>query len=231
MRSVLIFVIVGCGSAPTPPPVQPTPQRPPPVAPAPAGPPSVEVVCDHLMALEQAKCGGFGTTFIMKRDACLAGFGTTPPNPHDAKQQLTIERCVVDPRGCDAVTQCLSALDDADRSDLRACTDKDDGRAVGVPAAEYAQHNGGTIVHYRDVVSTKDAPIERCGIADANKWLEGLACADGSHPLASAHDAETMRIGNVGDGGRCNSIIDQYRVTCPDAATDIFIDAYVCPRP
>jgi hypothetical protein len=223
----ICVIVCGCGSAPTPPPAQPTPQR---AAPTPAGPPSVQVVCDHILALERAKCAGFGTSINMNRDECMTAFTTTPPNPHDAKQQLKIETCVVDPRGCDAVTQCLTSLGDADPTDLRACGDRD-GRAVGVPAADYAQHNGGTFVHFGDVVSTKAAPIERCGISDANKWLAGLACTNGSHPLASAGDAETMRLGNVGDGGRCSSIIDHYRVTCPDAATDIFIDAYVCPRP
>jgi hypothetical protein len=68
-----------------------------------------------------------------------------------------------------------------------------------------------------------------CGIPAENDWLESLTCDDGSKPFGNA---EEVRAGNVGPGGRCGSIVDQYVVKCPGGKTyPIFIDAYVCPKP
>jgi hypothetical protein len=68
-----------------------------------------------------------------------------------------------------------------------------------------------------------------CTVREENRWLESLACDDGSHPV---RNAEMVRQGNVGEGGRCGSIIDQYVPECPGGKKyPIFIDAYVCPTP
>ncbi|MGE3766251.1 MAG: hypothetical protein AB7L94_28625, partial [Kofleriaceae bacterium] len=62
----------------------------------------------------------------------------------------------------------------------------------------------------------------------AGSWLSRMTCKDGSHPLPTRNDAERVRVGNVGEGGRCGRIIDQYQVECPEMTYDIFIDAYRC---
>lgn len=72
-------------------------------------------------------------------------------------------------------------------------------------------------------------PIEVCGFLAENEWLFSATCDDGSHPITKRKEAEAARSGNEGRGGRCGSIIDLYKVKCPEATYDIHIDAYVCP--
>jgi hypothetical protein len=50
-------------------------------------------------------------------------------------------------------------------------------------------------------------------------------------PITDSKSAEMARVGNVGDGGRCNAIIDRYKVQCPEASYEIYLDGYVCPLP
>ncbi|MGE0870359.1 MAG: hypothetical protein AB7P03_17470 [Kofleriaceae bacterium] len=38
----------------------------------------------------------------------------------------------------------------------------------------------------------------------------------------------SKRSGSVGPGGRCNSIIDLYKVGCPDGDVSVYIDVYMC---
>ncbi len=137
--------------------------------------------------------------------------------------------CVVQP-SCEEVKNCLIAASqnaaEQQTQDLRACNDKaNSSKAVGLPAAEWNKRNGAGVTKYANARSTKDLPIEMCGIREENTWLVSLTCNDGSHPIM---DAETARVGNVGTGGRCGSIVDKYAVKCPEKTYDIFIDAYIC---
>jgi hypothetical protein len=228
MRLLLMIVIaMGCGGAQRSPSPAPPAPAPPAVAapPAPAAP--VRSACDRLMELQAEQCGNFGRTIKMTREEC------TQQLPADSTDPTTraLVACLTTPPDCNGVVQCLSGLGKPDPQHLRACEDKQGMESVGVSADEYAQRDGSRFAHYAQAASTKAAPIERCGVDDANAWLGGLTCADGSHPINTGADAEQARIGNVGEGGRCGSIIDHYRVACPEGATDIFIDAYVCPRP
>ena len=61
-------------------------------------------------------------------------------------------------------------------------------------------------------------------------YLTQVTCTDGSHPFADRGDAHAARAGNVGPGGRCDRIIDQYVVPCPEATYQVFVDAYRCPE-
>lgn len=150
---------------------------------------------------------------------------------------MALIRCVVEGDGCDDTLQCLALdLEDPAAKDAaqRACNDHSrDGmhRVVGIPRSEWVQRNGAGVSTYRAIKSTKAAPIEMCGVSAANLWLTTLRCDDSSRPIGDPHEAERTRVGNVGPGGRCGSIIDHYLIRCPEASYDIFIDAYVCPRP
>lgn len=193
---------------------------------------TVDAVCDHMLALEAEQCGNFGTKIDLNRESCTSYMSNTLP-PHDMKTRDEFTHCVVDPGGCKGALACFEKLTDdgVDAQDLRECADRASTRAVGVTADDYATHNGSSYTHYSQVVSSREAPIERCTMQDEGHWLGTLTCADGSHPIKDAWEAEHARVGNVGPGGRCGSIVDHYRVPCPEGATDIFIDAYVCPRP
>jgi hypothetical protein len=75
---------------------------------------------------------------------------------------------------------------------------------------------------YADAPTTKEKPIEVCGIPASRQWLRGTTCADGSTARQNG------RTGSVGAGGRCGSIIDLYSVTCPEGTIEVFIDIYMC---
>jgi len=83
------------------------------------------------------------------------------------------------------------------------------------------------VTTFKALKSSKDKPIEVCGIPAEGEWLSGLACGNGTKPVTRGN-VETFRKGSLGPGGRCGSIIDQYTVKCPEASYDIYIDAYVC---
>ncbi|HEY3805665.1 MAG TPA: hypothetical protein VGL61_23825 [Kofleriaceae bacterium] len=137
--------------------------------------------------------------------------------------------CVVDEGDdCEHVTDCMQ--DSVfDKTDLRACSDVDPGKAVGMLAADWARRNGAGVARYSAARSTKAAPLEVCGFIAENHWLIDAACDDGSHPIATRPQAEASRVGNEGTAGRCGSIVDLYRVKCPEATYELHIDAYVCP--
>jgi hypothetical protein len=230
----VLVAVWSCGGPSAPPPAAPaaTPRAAPsptaqPVA-KPTDEPSPALICDREQTLEAERCAIFGDRMHLSREDCEQGFGR-PGGPAD-----WIRACIAANATCDAVIACLVRSSDEQAAklitELRACDDLSSDHAVGVTAADYAAHDGHQLVHFADVRSTKAAPIERCGIADANKWLAQLRCNDGSRPITSTETAEGARVNNVGPGGRCSSIVDLYRVGCPDGSVDIYIDPYVCPR-
>jgi hypothetical protein len=114
---------------------------------------------------------------------------------------------------------------------LRECSARDVAHPrVGIPRAEWTRRKGADISTFRDATSTKEAPIEACGMDAQLAWLMAAECDDGSHPFRDPLEAEQARTGNVGPGGRCGAIIDRYEVHCPEATYAIYLDGYICPR-
>jgi hypothetical protein len=235
--AAILAIAVGCGGSappPKPPVVQPTTKT---TAPPPpdAKPPTTankevtaEAVCTRLLALKKAKCGDFEAASVTA-DTCVAEY--TKLVAANGRYMRAAGRCLVEHDSCEEVQGCLKTQStyDTAQTDLRACTDPSDGRAVGISRSEYDHRNGSGTHRYSEARSTKERPIEMCGIHAANEWLVALTCDDGSHPLRDIPAAERVRVGNVGAGGRCGSIIDHYRVDCPEGRFDIFTDGYVCP--
>jgi hypothetical protein len=153
------------------------------------------------------------------------------PDTKDGKVLVAMGKCMVDHPTCQGVQLCIATIQNEDSNDLRACTDPADSRAVGVERAAYAARNGATVTRLPDAHSTKERPIETCGISAGLDWLVAATCSDGSHPIKSRDAAEAARVENVGRGGTCGSIIDLYHVRCTDAEYDVYVDGYVCPRP
>lgn len=159
--------------------------------------------------------------------------------------------CAANP-SCEEITNCLTAArdklaaqegdlngveggeigdeDDAAPTKFRDCKDTASMDPVGIPADQWAKRNGASAKKFGDVKSTKAAPVEMCGIPAENAWLGTLRCDDGSQPIKNVLDAENVRRGNVGAGGKCGSIIDRYQPKCGTKSYDIYIDAYVCPK-
>lgn len=152
-------------------------------------------------------------------------------------QLAGMEDCLVE-ASCELMSACFTKTRAAEfprayKGPVRACTLPDDHDDLGFPAGLVQGEldaYGETAQTYADAPSTKDKPIEVCGFPAAGAWLAKMTCKDGTHPIPTRNDAERVRVGNVGKGGRCGRIVDQYQVECPEMTYDIFIDAYRCPR-
>jgi hypothetical protein len=91
-----------------------------------------------------------------------------------------------------------------------------------IDAALAGQRRGANAKTYRDADSSKEQPVEVCGIPAARDWLTKTRCPDGSE------GEQQGRVGSVGQGGRCGTIIDKYKVGCPDGVLNVFVDIYMC---
>jgi hypothetical protein len=193
---------------------------------------TAETVCARFVSLKQQHCGNFDNIKLSAAE-CPDVFRVALARgaQKDDKVLAAMGRCMVDQADCDGVMACFATVSYEDPNDLRACTAPNDSRAAGLPAADFARRNGAGVARYRDAKSSKAQPIEMCGISGGIAWLTGLACDDGSHPVASRDDAEQVRAGNVGAGGRCGSIIDLYKVSCPERTYEVYVDGYICPLP
>ena len=228
MRSLLASLVLASAC------VQPAAETsaPPPFDPKPRPPHTIDpdAMCKRMKALHAAHCGMFGEI----------GLGATCPQEvtgslSDPRLHATTElmdECTSELVNCSDITACVGALEAS--TELRGCGDRSElelGNAVGVPYDAWRKAMKRDFTRFRQVTSSKAAPLELCGVATENSWLTTLACDDGSHPLATRKAAEKTRLGNVGAGGRCNAIIDHYRVPCPERAYDLYLDGSVCPLP
>jgi len=94
--------------------------------------------------------------------------------------------------------------------------------------AQAATRYGTGAAKFTDAPTTKDRPIEVCGIPQQQAWLMNTSCADGSKAFSGRDQVAGSRRGNVGDGGRCGAIIDLYVATCPEARYEVHLDMYMC---
>ena len=112
-----------------------------------------------------------------------------------------------------------------------SCERPADFGPVVVSAEQYAHRLAAGATKFSEVASTKEQPLEECGIRAGIERMAALTCDDGSSPFKSLQEAHSSRAGNVGGGGRCGSIIDLYQAKCPEATYDIYIDGYICADP
>lgn len=99
---------------------------------------------------------------------------------------------------------------------------------AGVTAAELEASYGRGARRFSEAPTSKDRPIEVCGMVAEQKYVFGLTCDDGSKPFATGDDVARARLGNVGMAGRCGRIVDEYEVPCPEKTYQVFVDAYRC---
>lgn len=100
---------------------------------------------------------------------------------------------------------------------------------VIVSASQYAARHAATASKFSEVQSSASQPAEVCGVGAGIELIATLTCDDGTNPFKGDRmAAHASRAGNVGPGGRCDSIIDLYPVTCPEGTFEIYIDSYVC---
>ncbi len=224
-RLVMLVLASACtqpGSTNAPPPINPTPYKAHDVDPV--------AMCKRMQQLHEAKCGLFadielGPTCTQEVMGSLG----------DSRSRVTTEQmdvCTSELTTCSDITACIGEIEST--TDVRDCADHSDrevSNAVGLPYAAWRDLMKRGFTRFGEVVSSKDKPLELCGVRTENYWLTALTCEDGSHPLANRSAAEQARLGNVGNGGKCGSIIDHYQVRCPEHAYDVYIDGFVCPQP
>jgi hypothetical protein len=224
----LLLVVAACGGSSATRPPEPKSPAPPPKTAQQAAAISPEVFCERFVALRDSGCEAFAS-ITMTREECVQELGAASSDPAEAAFMNQTGQCVVGFKTCGDVVACLANLGPKE-DELRACSAEDPGKAVGLPRAEYEKRNGAGVTKFSQAKSTKDLPVEVCTIPAEAEWLASLRCDDGTQPIDSS-SAEMARVGNVGKGGRCGSIIDLYRVKCPEKSYDIYVDGYVCPQP
>lgn len=193
--------------------------------------PTPETICARIFELKSEGCDRTAS-YELSPDECRDDFARSlnDRGPEARQANLALGRCLIDQPTCTAVGACIDEISAPhQQQETRTCEDRGKYAPVGYPPAEYARRKGTGIGRFSEHDSTKDEPIEVCGIPAQMEWLLGLTCDDGSRPFASFDHAHAARAGNVGPGGRCGSIVDLYEVPCPEGTHKIFIDAYVCP--
>ena len=96
---------------------------------------------------------------------------------------------------------------------------------LNVNHTEYAQRVGAAATHFSKL---PEAPVQTCGTRAFGQYMLMLRCDDDSKPFTHPMQVATSRVGNIGAGGQCNSIIDAYRVKCPEREYSIQADSYWC---
>ncbi len=110
------------------------------------------------------------------------------------------------------------------------CKRPEEHGPIHLTAEQLGKRNGLGVTTLAAFNTSMERPVEVCDVGGENQWLVASRCADGSAPIKSGLDAMTARQGSVGAGGRCGSILDHYKVACPEQAYDVYIDMYMCPE-
>ena len=108
------------------------------------------------------------------------------------------------------------------------CASTGERGQLALSAEQYELRTGKDARTLAELRSSRARPVEVCGVHDQHALLMQLTCADGSRPVTTTTDARRARVGSVGPGGRCGTIIDLYRITCPTRRHDVYMDAYFC---
>jgi hypothetical protein len=193
-------------------------------------------MCGAIFRLASSGCE-LTAGYALSREECEADYRRSlsdrGPAAHDAT--LIAGHCLLDQSGCGEVTACFDAMssgaNNGEPEEYRACSQRDVYAPVGLSQADFDRRKGATTRRFSEAASTKDDPIAVCGIRNEMTWLLAGTCDDGTNPYQSFDHAHASRVGNVGPGGLCGSIIDLYEVPCPEGTYAIYIDAYVCPVP
>lgn len=99
---------------------------------------------------------------------------------------------------------------------------------VQLSADRYARRHGAHVTDLAKLKSSKERPVEVCHVRGEQEWLLAARCADGTTPLKNAAAVVQARVGSAGNGGRCRSALDLYKVTCPEATYEVYMDMFVC---
>ncbi len=91
-----------------------------------------------------------------------------------------------------------------------------------------AKRYGNGINSFSKLQSSRVQPAEVCAVGGSIALMRRLNCDDGSKAFLNDQDAHAAREGSLGPGGRCESVLDLYKVKCPEATYEVWIDMYQC---
>lgn len=180
-------------------------------------------LCHQATALHDQKCGLFAAIDQEQLTYCTVV---------DLVFIETIERCMSE-KSCAATTACIDkvhAEGGTYAGPTRGCVaeGRDQTIPAGFSAGDIERGYGLTAKKFSDAPSTKDQPIEVCGMPAKLDYLMRVTCDDNSRPLSDRDKAAHSRVGG-GPGGRCGRNLDEHAVVCPEATYQVFIDPYRCP--
>lgn len=240
----LILLLAACGGRPDAQPgpaspTDPTTAEAPPatVAPQPPAPSAAEAACSQLIAIDQRDACGFEAGSVA---ACTEEMESELESL--APQQTAIyERafeCLASGSSCGDHERCfmdasvaLEALETGNAAPAASelpCNRADELGPAQVSPGEYAARHGAGVTRLPELTSSKEQPVEVCGVAAQHDFLLAAQCADGSRPFTTRDQVRGARLGNVGPGGRCGAYVDHYQVACPEATYEVFMDLYYC---
>lgn len=234
MRISLVSLVLalGCGSKAPPPESPPPPDTPgdPPANPEPVDSDPVARACEKIIAVHGATPCGFLETAGFTGDMCAAGLDAARvPDELQPAFAANLE-CLGKIDSCDAIKGCFGAYSKAVASvsgPHRECGSVGLG-SIALSPGEAAKRHGQGVTGLSAAPTTRDRPIEVCGVEAQHQWLIAARCDDGSQPITDRELAAKARSGSVGPGGRCKSTIDRYIVSCPEKTYDVFMDLYMC---
>lgn len=100
---------------------------------------------------------------------------------------------------------------------------------VKVPPDVYEKRAGAGIAKFSALTTSQATPLEECGLRVVLERLASLTCDGGEQPFGGdLSKAHASRAGNVGEGGRCGSILDLYEIPCPEKGYEVYADMYFC---
>lgn len=178
------------------------------------------------------RCGVFEKSGMTPGNCgqALRGWGDTVRNEDERKAFRLLSACLGMVDSCEKVNACfrLTALAAKGSGNSTRVCGQQGINEVRLDAAKAAARYGRGTHELASVVSTREQPIEVCGLNGQLDWLTTARCADGSAPFTSREKAHAARVGNVGAGGRCSNFVDRYQVTCPEATYEVYVDFYMC---
>jgi len=160
--------------------------------------------------------------------AGLACDSTQPEKTATPEKAVTPEKTATPPPEVKAPPEAKAAQ--IEKLPAIDCKRPEEHGPVHLTAEQLAKRNGAGVTTLAAFDTSMERPVEVCDVGGENQWLLAARCADGSAPLKSGLDAMTARQGSVGAGGRCGSILDHYKVACPEKAYDVYLDMYMCPE-
>jgi hypothetical protein len=95
------------------------------------------------------------------------------------------------------------------------------------PADSLDQRWGTGVTQFSEIESSQARPIEVCS-DEFLVWFSAIQCPNGAPVFQNSNQIHEARKGNLGPGGRCGMIIDEYEISCQTESKIVYVDMYHC---